>query len=260
MRSDDSTRTTKGFTLVELLVVISIIALLLSILMPTLGRARAQAKQITCLNLTRQFGTMALLYTQDNNGKYLLGRWFNNGQFDRTNGWYSNLTPYFDSTKRPTAVWKMEDYDEMARYNSVWLKLQCPAEMKVETKTSMGQGVKILTYAYMIAAHTQGYNKGFGLADWATGQSRSITELKRPSDTMVFVDSRDTEYVYSGMYQRCSLQSSPDGTKQSEWLFPSRHPVGYLATYADGHSASADKKKIQDIDQKFVEDGIWRAK
>ena len=261
MQNVVKSKMTKGFTLVELLVVISIIAVLLSILMPSLNRARSQAKQITCLNLTKQFGTMVLLYTQDNDGKYLLGRWYNKGQFDKTNSWYSNLTPYFDSSKKSTDVWNLEDYDAMTKYNNIWLKkLQCPAERNVDTKTAMGQGLKKLTYAYMIGAHAQAYNQGFGLADWATGQSRSVAELKRASETLVFMDSRDTEYFYSTMYQRLYAAKYPDGMRQADWMFPERHPAGYLATFADGHSAPVDTKKIQDSEQKFINDWIWRAK
>ena len=55
----------KGFTLVELLVVISIIALLMSILMPALSAARDQAKAVMCLSNLRQWGLMFEAYVSD---------------------------------------------------------------------------------------------------------------------------------------------------------------------------------------------------
>lgn len=62
----------KAFTLVELLVVISIIALLVSILMPSLGKAREQAKRIACSSNMRQLGLGLFLYESDSEDDLML--------------------------------------------------------------------------------------------------------------------------------------------------------------------------------------------
>ena len=83
----------KGFTLIELLVVISIIALLMSILMPSLSRAREQAKQIVCQNNLRQIALCLIMYAQSNEGKCVLSR-TNYEEF-----WMDYLRPYTQNGK-----------------------------------------------------------------------------------------------------------------------------------------------------------------
>jgi prepilin-type N-terminal cleavage/methylation domain-containing protein len=58
----------RGFTLVELLVVIGIIALLIAILMPALAKARAQGQWAMCLSNLRQIGQGLTMYVTENKG------------------------------------------------------------------------------------------------------------------------------------------------------------------------------------------------
>ncbi len=61
----------KGFTLMELLVVIAVIALLMALLMPSLQRARNQARAVVCQANLKQWGTIMALYVEDNDGLLL---------------------------------------------------------------------------------------------------------------------------------------------------------------------------------------------
>ena len=80
----------RGFTLVELLVVIAVVAILAALLLPAISQMAARGKSLKCLSNLRQIGTAFHLYANDNNGAFPL---MNAGSGD-TSTWMIRLAPY----------------------------------------------------------------------------------------------------------------------------------------------------------------------
>ncbi|MFZ0035210.1 MAG: type II secretion system protein [Sedimentisphaerales bacterium] len=87
----------RAFTLVELLVVIAIIALLMSILMPALAKAKKQAITVLDHSNLKQLGTAASAFTNDNDNYFWKG-W--GGTMDTSQWWMDVMRPYYGNQKQ----------------------------------------------------------------------------------------------------------------------------------------------------------------
>jgi prepilin-type N-terminal cleavage/methylation domain-containing protein len=109
-----------GFTLVELLVVISIIALLMAVLMPALARVRSQAKAVLCLSNLKQWGLAFSLYTSDNDGKFMNGyvpqssgyMWAGGNGGGMGSWWFIPLRPYYRDDNLRFCPMAIKPYEE----------------------------------------------------------------------------------------------------------------------------------------------------
>ena len=111
-----------GFTLVELLVVISIIAMLLAILMPSLQKAREQARKVVCTSNLRQMGIVWILYAENNDGSLFFNPAGNPFM------WWQTILEYEKGGKDILACPSMRQYKFYDSYEPGWYAANYPGD------------------------------------------------------------------------------------------------------------------------------------
>ncbi len=208
-----------AFTLLELLVVVSIIAILASLLLPAVARSKRSAQRIACVSNVRQLGLAAQMYWDDHDGRTF--RW----RGDATNGgqlyWFGWLQSGAEGSREfdraqgllyPYLGGRGVEICPSFLYHSPQLKLKA-------TGASYGYGYNL----HLSAPVSQPFVK--------------ITTLTKPSLTAVFADAAQVNaFQYPASPERPMIEefyyiSSHESTAHF------RHGESANVFFADGHAA-----------------------
>jgi len=191
-----------GFTLIELMVVVAILALLAGLLLPVLGRARDQARSAQCRAQMRQWGLALLLYGEDHADRFPYEGVFLNAIDAGPNleAWYNELPPY-------AGIGRLADLYAQSRMpipgdRSLFV---CPSASVMPTRPpTMSRPL---------------FHYGFNNRMDPNGPGRfHRSQLRDPVSTVIFTENSERQYPStSGMHT------------------PSRHRGRAILLLADGH-------------------------
>ncbi len=268
----------EGFTLIELLVVVAIIAILLSILLPSLEKARAQARQVLCLTNLRAQGQSEFFYSEANNGyigRGIMGFGAPSGEF----GIYATtVLPGLGYQGNPLALWRgrtaglppnehtQKKLREVMK-GPYGAQMQCPDYPDEAHERTYGRGLRHVETQYndyvasaMPIPYTvqqieydvpgggdQGdeFEPATGVPDYIwTSKLDAIAAVTNPARkiyvTEAHVSMRWDQYRFHHFFLTSQL---PFGARP-RIANDQRHPGGINALFFDGHAVTLPLRKV----------------
>jgi prepilin-type processing-associated H-X9-DG protein/prepilin-type N-terminal cleavage/methylation domain-containing protein len=224
-----------GFTLIELLIVIVIIVLLFALLQPVLSRAKAEAREVACLNNLRQLQTCAKLYSMDydgflppNRNVYNLGTQTPSAGFSNDMTWCAGLAPYDTTTENI-------EHGVLFTYNKSTDIYRCPSDMS-RVRTEDGKILNLRrTRSYNMSQSINGLPYSDNSISLPSFAKESDIDNPSPFELLFFVDVHENSILDS--HFGIPPRNWRFGEESYRWwdLPAGRHSQGGNISFADGH-------------------------
>ena len=234
----------RAFTLVELLVVVAIIALLVSILLPALGKARESAKQSMCLSNQRTLGQAWFAYAMDNRNIVFGGTTRVVQIGERELAWQFSVyhpeeswvaTPQYDGTNGYPQDWSEELWNLCIEIGTLYPYVETVKVYRCPTKNKTVKGAYIdETRSYSISSSLYGTPYIGGGQEALEREKRTVKSLgaiKMPAARMALI---------------CQGVVTQENWGAESWnpMFlggwqdvpPVNHGNGTTMSFADGHA------------------------
>ena len=222
-------KTSAGFTLVELLVVLAIIAILVAIMLPTLASVREQSSRVTCASCLRQLTTALILYSHDNRGVLIPGSrdfpndaehciWISSPAYDA-------FTLYLGSKGKTSQAWLDADGDIPRQELATERQLACPNLRETFPFRDVESPGWVIGYNYLA-----GHPKNMAAWGW-----RSPMRISDKGSLVVLCDLNEFS-----PRDRWTIISHPrrQGARMIPYPIGGRAPIDY--TEGGGHVAHLD--------------------
>ncbi len=239
-------RRPRAFTLVELLVVIGIIAVLIGVLLPVLGRAQRQARMAACLSNQRQLIMALTMYTQENKGVFPGGpgyAYWKDSSGNSTLTFFNGLASWDTNAFNPYSCNQDEKSGPtfLAKYVSNSKKIPaCPAELDIKDTGSDYTNYRT-GYWYPMSLVYEPLQIWNGVAAQpSTKQTpQKLTKVKYPTNKVVIID-RKTYHDKTVVDTDKTPGNTGNNTKKVK--------LYVTAGFADGHVSNRSVYEMFDSD------------